>query len=96
MADSLTEKPASGNEETGDRKREIYWLYAFQMRLTCALPDEQNTRGRKIHPPENAELSFGILVQVNIFKTHCLFEMILIFPPKKINFTILTENMMKK
>ena len=76
MADSLTEKPASGNEETGDRKREIYWLYAFQMRLTCALPDEQNTRGRKIHPPENAELSFGILVQVNIFKTHCLFEMI--------------------
>jgi len=63
VADSLTEKPASGNEETGDRKREIYWLYAFQMRLTCALPDEQNTRGRKIHPPENAELSFGILVQ---------------------------------
>jgi endoribonuclease Dicer len=65
VADSLTEKPASGNEETGDRKREIYCLYAFQMRLTCALPDEQNTRGRKIHPPENAELSFGILVQVN-------------------------------
>ena len=37
-------------------------LYAFKMKLTCALPEEQNTRGRKIHPPENAALSFGLLV----------------------------------
>ena len=38
-------------------------MYAFKMKLTCALPDEQNTRGRKIHPPEKSALSFGILVQ---------------------------------
>ena len=94
MADSLTEKPASGNEETGDRKREIYWLYAFQMRLTCALPDEQNTRGRKIHPPENAELSFGILVQVNFVKNP-YFKKFEFSRPKKMHFTILIDNLMK-
>lgn len=43
-----------------------YSLYAFKMRLTCALPDEQNTRGRKIHAPENSALSFGILVQTSM------------------------------
>ena len=46
-----------------DPKQEHYNLYALKMRLTCAIPEEQNTRGRKIHPPEEAEHCFGILVQ---------------------------------
>ena len=50
VADSLAEKS------------EKFCLYAFKMKLSCALPEEQNTRGRKIHPPENADMSFGILV----------------------------------
>lgn len=55
VANSLT----NGAEEQVTK----YYLYAFKMRLTCALPDEQNTRGRKIHAPEDSALSFGILVQ---------------------------------
>ena len=43
-----------------------FHLYAFKMKLTCALPEEQNTRGRKIHPPENSALSFGLLVPAKI------------------------------
>jgi len=35
----------------------LYWL---KMALTCPLPDEQNTRGRKLHRPENARQCFGI------------------------------------
>lgn len=31
------------------------------MVLTCPLPEEQNTRGRKLHPPEEAPQGFGIL-----------------------------------
>ena len=40
-----------------------FHLYALRMRLTCPIPEEQNTRGRKIHPPEDAHHCFGILVQ---------------------------------
>nr|AUZ94233.1 dicer-1 [Recilia dorsalis] len=36
-------------------------LYQLQMILTCPLPEEQNTRGRKLHPPEDAPQGFGIL-----------------------------------
>ncbi|ODN02294.1 Endoribonuclease Dcr-1 [Orchesella cincta] len=38
------------------------YLYWIRMVLTCPLPDEQNTRGRKLHPPENASQSFGIML----------------------------------
>lgn len=31
------------------------------MTLECAIPEEQNTRGRKIYPPEDAIQGFGIL-----------------------------------
>lgn len=31
------------------------------MTLTCPLPEEQNTRGRKIYPPEDSSQGFGIL-----------------------------------
>lgn len=41
----------------------LYWI---QMVLTCPLPDEQNTRGRKLHPPELCTQSFGILLSKDI------------------------------
>nr|WDW26279.1 dicer-1 [Amrasca biguttula biguttula] len=36
-------------------------LYHLDMVLTCPLPEEQNTRGRKLYPPEEAPQGFGIL-----------------------------------
>jgi len=41
----------------------LYWL---NMVLSCPLPDEQNTRGRKLHPPELASQAFGILLSKEI------------------------------
>ncbi|KAL1131353.1 hypothetical protein AAG570_010971 [Ranatra chinensis] len=38
-------------------------LYNIDMVLTCPLPEEQNTRGRKLHPPELAPQAFGILTR---------------------------------
>lgn len=38
------------------------YLYWIKMILSCPLPDEQNTRGRKLHPPENASQCFGIIL----------------------------------
>ncbi|XP_044014882.1 endoribonuclease Dicer [Aphidius gifuensis] len=37
------------------------YLYHIKMVLTCPLPEEQNTRGRKIYPPEESDIGFGIL-----------------------------------
>ncbi|XP_063233868.1 endoribonuclease Dcr-1 isoform X2 [Bacillus rossius redtenbacheri] len=37
------------------------FLYHVGMVLTCPLPEEQNTRGRKIYPPEDSPQGFGIL-----------------------------------
>ncbi|GFU19604.1 endoribonuclease Dicer [Nephila pilipes] len=37
------------------------YLYSFDMKLTCPIPEEQNTRGRKIHDPSNTVRRFGIL-----------------------------------
>ena len=39
-----------------------YFLYSLKMKLTCAIPEDQNTRGRKIYSPEDATQRFGILV----------------------------------
>ncbi|KAI4495974.1 hypothetical protein M0802_008189 [Mischocyttarus mexicanus] len=36
-------------------------LYHIKMVLNCPLPEEQNTRGRKIYPPEESSTGFGIL-----------------------------------
>lgn len=36
------------------------------MTLTCPLPEEQNTRGRKIYPPEESLQGFGILTTKEI------------------------------
>ncbi|XP_054708066.1 endoribonuclease Dicer-like [Uloborus diversus] len=38
-------------------------LYVLDMRLTCPIPEEQNTRGRKIHDPSRTPRSFGILAR---------------------------------
>ncbi|CAO1443231.1 unnamed protein product [Diamesa tonsa] len=39
----------------------IAYLYHISMVLECPIPEEQNTRGRKIYPPEESKQSFGIL-----------------------------------
>ncbi|KAL5284380.1 DICER1 family protein [Megaselia abdita] len=37
------------------------FLYFIKLTLECPIPEEQNTRGRKIYPPEEAVQGFGIL-----------------------------------
>ncbi|CAB3385914.1 Hypothetical predicted protein [Cloeon dipterum] len=37
------------------------YLYFINLKLSCPLPEEQNTRGRKIYPPEDSPKGFGIL-----------------------------------
>ncbi|CRL07309.1 CLUMA_CG020288, isoform A [Clunio marinus] len=44
------------------------YLYHITMVLQCPIPEEQNTRGRKIYPPEDALQSFGILTTKKIPK----------------------------
>lgn len=44
------------------------FLYHINMTLQCPIPEEQNTRGRKIYPPEEASQSFGILTTKRIPK----------------------------
>ncbi|KAJ9599475.1 hypothetical protein L9F63_010045, partial [Diploptera punctata] len=44
------------------------FLYHISMVLTCPLPEEQNTRGRKIYPPEDSPQGFGILTLKQIPK----------------------------
>eukprot|EP00090_Calanus_glacialis_P013551 TRINITY_DN22218_c0_g1_i1.p1 TRINITY_DN22218_c0_g1~~TRINITY_DN22218_c0_g1_i1.p1 ORF type:complete len:1958 (-),score=615.01 TRINITY_DN22218_c0_g1_i1:364-6237(-) len=39
-----------------------YSLYSMQMVLTCPIPEEQNTRGRKIHDPAHSSQLFGLLL----------------------------------
>nr|CAH7717562.1 unnamed protein product [Callosobruchus chinensis] len=44
------------------------YFYEVTMTLTCPLPEEQNTRGRKIYPPEESVQGFGILTSKPIPK----------------------------
>ncbi|XP_014605688.1 PREDICTED: endoribonuclease Dcr-1 isoform X2 [Polistes canadensis] len=44
------------------------YLYHVNMVLNCPLPEEQNTRGRKIYPPEESSIGFGILTLKKIPK----------------------------
>lgn len=44
------------------------YLYLIKMTLECPIPEEQNTRGRKIYPPEESAQSFGILTLKQIPK----------------------------
>lgn len=60
IADSLTDcRPVSHRQS---------FLYDISMALTCPLPEEQNTRGRKIHAPEDSAQGFGILTLKSIPK----------------------------
>ncbi|CAG0883281.1 unnamed protein product [Darwinula stevensoni] len=45
---------------TPEVSKQLY-LYKIHMTLTCPIPEEQNTRGRKIYAPEDAQQSLGIL-----------------------------------
>lgn len=40
---------------------DVSYFYRIVMTLTCPLPEEQNTRGRRIYPPEESPQGFGIL-----------------------------------
>lgn len=44
------------------------YLYQIAMVLQCPIPEEQNTRGRKIYPPEESPQGFGILTLKKIPK----------------------------
>ncbi|XP_017142899.1 endoribonuclease Dcr-1 [Drosophila miranda] len=44
------------------------YLYFIKLTLQCPIPEEQNTRGRKIYPPEDAQQGFGILTMKRIPK----------------------------
>ncbi|XP_045117538.1 endoribonuclease Dcr-1-like isoform X2 [Portunus trituberculatus] len=48
---------------TGEQPKEELPLFVYKlgMVLTCPIPDEQNTRGRKIYRPEKSSRSFGIV-----------------------------------
>ncbi|XP_071514662.1 endoribonuclease Dcr-1 isoform X2 [Panulirus ornatus] len=48
---------------TGEQPKEELdlFVYKLDMVLTCPIPDEQNTRGRKIYRPEKSSRSFGIV-----------------------------------
>uniref|UniRef100_A0A182N750 ribonuclease III n=1 Tax=Anopheles dirus TaxID=7168 RepID=A0A182N750_9DIPT len=39
----------------------VAYLYHIRMELICPIPEEQNTRGRKIYAPEDSPQGFGIL-----------------------------------
>lgn len=45
----------------GDDGGVVVRLYAITMVLQCAIPDQQNTRGRRIYRPELSPRDFGIL-----------------------------------
>ncbi|KAF2366634.1 Ribonuclease III domain [Trinorchestia longiramus] len=44
-------------------------LYSISMVLRCAIPDQQNTRGRRIYRPEMSPRDFGILTTDHIPQT---------------------------
>ncbi|XP_015439626.1 PREDICTED: endoribonuclease Dcr-1 [Dufourea novaeangliae] len=44
------------------------YLYHINMVLSCPLPEEQNTRGRRIYPPEESAIGFGIITLKQIPK----------------------------
>lgn len=47
---------------------EVGYFYRVVMKLTCPIPEEQNTRGRRIYPPEESPQGFGILTSKKIPK----------------------------
>ena len=66
VAKCLSHEADEKDKEKPKVQRDSYFLYALQLRLTCAIPEDQNTRGRKIYSPEDAKQKFGILVREEI------------------------------
>lgn len=46
-------------------------VYVLNMRLTCPITEEQNTRGRAIHKPESTSRGFGIICEKKFPKVPC-------------------------
>jgi len=61
LPDQFTNSSIS-NPTTSTPSTSSYHLYAMRMTLTCPIPDEQNTRGRRIHDPAHADQLFGLLL----------------------------------
>ncbi|XP_053622668.1 endoribonuclease Dcr-1 [Plodia interpunctella] len=56
-------KPPESEEDMAKKqgtKRNL--LYALESRLSCALPERYNTRGRKLHAPQHAKHAIGLLM----------------------------------
>lgn len=51
----------NGIAETDVSSPVVVYLYAITMVMQCAIPDQQNTRGRRIYRPEQSPRDFGIL-----------------------------------
>ena len=49
-------------EEVGVPEGIAYSLYILEMRLSCPIPEDQNTRGRRIHDPAASDLQLGLLL----------------------------------
>ena len=49
-------------KETTVLEERSFSLYCLRMSLTCPIPDEQNTRGRRIHNPKDCAQMFGLLL----------------------------------
>jgi len=47
----------------GPKPDKSCYLYVFHMTLTCPITEEQNTRGRPIHAPEDTPRGFGLLCE---------------------------------
>ena len=57
------------NEPTEEEPEVVVRLYIVSMVLRCAIPDQQNTRGRRIYRPESSNRDFGILTTHEISQT---------------------------
>ena len=54
---------AVNKKDEAEKEEEKFHLYSLKMRLTCPIPEDQNTRGRKIFCPEESTQRFGVLVR---------------------------------
>jgi len=55
----------------GPKPDKLCCLYAFHMTLSCPITEEQNTRGRPIHAPEDSSRGFGLLCERHLPLVSC-------------------------
>ncbi|CAG0914915.1 unnamed protein product [Notodromas monacha] len=48
-------------KDSTPEKSHAVMLYKLALKLACPIPEEHNTRGRRIHAPESAVQTFGVL-----------------------------------